>query len=1358
VTLSTDIDLLNDAIAKEDWQAAMNIYQGPFLEGINTSLAGEEIEEWIFKQREQQASKISNVMVKLAELEASQENYEAAAQQALNAYYLKYAPEPNDETLQRLYLVLTAAKHPLEAEIKQQLSQTPDFQALSREEAKKTLKQQRHFIKATNPYKGLAYFEENDSKYFFGREEEIASITKKLMQPPHLVTLTGSSGSGKSSLVNAGIKAQLKQNVNCHMLSFRPNQNAFLMLAINLLSILEPQLSTQESYSESQALALTLKENKANSKLILDKALEKTAKQKLIIIIDQLEELFSSPNKKDISLFLNTLMNTSSQNIAILMVLRADFLNEALSYIQDIHLLQSSHYLLGPISKENLKTVITQPAKLQNVKLEAGLADRILSDLEEQTNNLPLLQFSMTQLWDEQENGILKHKAYDHLGGVAKSIAQHAERIWSTLNQKEQQDAQHIFMRLVTSTPNQADTKKLALKEELKEYWPVVSKLASYPARLLVITINSQKQETIEMIHEALIMHWQRLQLWLQEDRAARLWKEHFNQDYRLWQEQQSDTTLLQNYRLEQAQRMRASHQKLLNTQEINYINKSQEKHEQQQHEKEQLQQQQIDTLKRLAQNEKAQRQADQARLNAQRTAVRLLSLAGILSIILISFLINTRNQAIQAQQLAEQQKQISINTLAEMISSKVNTNENKPEKNLLLAIEAYQAATQPQTINRAKGTLLQLINQTGGQRLSHNDRVLAVDFHPTEQQFITTTNDSMIHLWHLEDLQSTPIKAQKSINAEQGVIFSAKFSPNGKWLATAGENNSIKLWLTSQLNTENPQASITLNNHTDAVFSLAFNQDGSQLAAGSFDKSFSIYQENNNTWQQIHHSQPLDQRIRSLSFSPTQAWLIVGSGRQNQGQLYLYNSQSLNQAPQILSTNAIRASQFSPDGTWLATSNENNELKLWNTQNMLKENYQPLLLNGHSDFSTGLAFSNDGQWLASSARDQSARLWFLEDANKEKPIRSLKLIGHEDWLAEGISFSPDNKWLLTSSIDKSARLWNLTYPGIDLTTYPIQGAPIRTMALSEDEENLALGNLEGEVSILKLSNLTQPPTVITKHSSWVESITYNENTLISTSNYLEASDTLKITNTETKTPLPIPQLPAETYFDTQLNPQDSSLIVSSQSGNLQKISLENPQAVQLISQEAAPITALALSPDGKQLATAGFDTHVTLWNTQNYLQAPILLQGHNAAVRSLTYHPNGQYLATGDVEGKVLIWSLDDLTQEPQSYTLDVINIWSLSYYGQDLVISSENQTIHVIQEGQILELNGHTAGVYQAVTSKNEQWLITASEDATLKFWLQPKNLIELACQKAGRNLSPEEWRDVFIDTPYKKTCPEY
>ena len=215
-------------------------------------------------------------------------------------------------------------------------------------------------------------------------------------------------------------------------------------------------------------------------------------------------------------------------------------MGQALAHRPFADALQEGSLLLGPMNRAELQAAVEKPAELQGAAFETGLIPRILDDVGEEPGNLPLLEFALSLLWERLDQGWLTHDAYDEIGRVDGALARYAEEVYEALTPEHQQTAQRIFIQLVQPGEGTEDTRRVARRSELGEgNWPLVQHLAD--KRLVVTGRDAAGQETVEVVHEALIRSWERLRDWIEDDRAFRLWQESLRAAMRQWQASDQD-------------------------------------------------------------------------------------------------------------------------------------------------------------------------------------------------------------------------------------------------------------------------------------------------------------------------------------------------------------------------------------------------------------------------------------------------------------------------------------------------------------------------------------------------------------------------------------------------------------------------------------------------------------------------------------------------------------------------------------------------------------------------------------------------------------------------------------------------
>jgi len=199
---------------------------------------------------------------------------------------------------------------------------------------------------------------------------------------------------------------------------------------------------------------------------------------------------------------------------------------------------------LVPMTRQELGQAIEKPAEMQGVTFETGLVERILDSVGDEPGNLPLLAFTLTVLWERQATGHLTHAGYEAIGQVTGNLAAYADETYVGLSPMEQAQAQQIFMRLVRPGQQTADTRRRVRRAEFDEdHWALVQRLAA--ARLVVTDLDRTGQETVEMVHDALISGWERLQAWLNEDRGFHIWHEWLRASLGQWEASHRDEDAL---------------------------------------------------------------------------------------------------------------------------------------------------------------------------------------------------------------------------------------------------------------------------------------------------------------------------------------------------------------------------------------------------------------------------------------------------------------------------------------------------------------------------------------------------------------------------------------------------------------------------------------------------------------------------------------------------------------------------------------------------------------------------------------------------------------------------------------------
>jgi hypothetical protein len=346
------------------------------------------------------------------------------------------------------------------------------------------------------PYRGLRSFREEDAAFFCGREAFSDRLLEAVLQSPFVAVL-GSSGSGKSSVVHAGLLPRLRRQrppaASWDAISFTPGERPYHRLTAALLPLLEPDMTEVQRLREAADLGDALAGGNVRLEDAMRRALEKSGGTgRLLVVADQFEELFTLAEEAARKPFVQSLLRmTEKVPVTLVLTLRADFYDRALMLDRALSdRLERSLVNLGPMLREELSRAIRGPAERVGLELEPGLVDRILDDVGEEPGKLPLLEFALTELWARRSGRRLTNAAYTETGGVTRAIAQRAEAELERLPEEQRQAARRVFTSLVRVARAEEGSRDTRRRARLADFdaiaLQVVDRLAGPETRLLV--------------------------------------------------------------------------------------------------------------------------------------------------------------------------------------------------------------------------------------------------------------------------------------------------------------------------------------------------------------------------------------------------------------------------------------------------------------------------------------------------------------------------------------------------------------------------------------------------------------------------------------------------------------------------------------------------------------------------------------------------------------------------------------------------------------------------------------------------------------------------------------------------------
>lgn len=404
-----------------------------------------------------------------------------------------------------------------------------------------------------NPYRDLLAFREQDRHFFFGRKTATEQLIGKV-DHHRFVTVLGSSGSGKSSLVQAGLIPALRERGDWEVGILRPGAEPLRSLAGCLLTLLQGEPAANDELDRLELIgklaadwATSTAEGNVSLYHIVNRIIEKQKGVKhLLLLVDQWEELYTDKALQAAAVcFTDTLLDTVQRSpLKVVATLRADFTGYALGHpgLRD-NLQQAANCMLGPMRPGELEQVIEGPADEAGVGFEPGLVERILDDMNDEPGSLPLLEFCLTRLYEARQDGLMRQTDYETIGKVQGAIVRHADAVIDAIEAQQPgrgELARDIFLQLVHLGEGSEDTRRRMFIDDLgvgKAVRPLLKQLAD--ARLIVTGHDAGSgKDTAEVAHEALIRRWPKLRDWLEQDRAdlrllreieraAKAWSEH---------------------------------------------------------------------------------------------------------------------------------------------------------------------------------------------------------------------------------------------------------------------------------------------------------------------------------------------------------------------------------------------------------------------------------------------------------------------------------------------------------------------------------------------------------------------------------------------------------------------------------------------------------------------------------------------------------------------------------------------------------------------------------------------------------------------------------------------------------------
>ncbi len=1192
----------------------------------------------------------------------------------------------------------------------------------------------------TCPYRGLSAFQEPDAPFYFGRETFITSLEHAVREKKLVAVIVGSSGSGKSSALFAGLLPRLRKAGGYQFAIFHPGSQPFYALAGALLPLLESGLSETDRLTETRKLAERLLKGEVSLAQVAERILEKAPDtRQILLVVDQFEELYTlCPDDRLQKAFVDELLATVAAAKAqrealsvILLTMRADFMGQALAHRAFADALQEASLLMGPMTRQELHMAIEKPADMQGAAFEPGLVERILDDVGEKPGNLPLLEFTLTQLWEQQTDGWLTHTNYDAMGSVEGALATYADQVYGELQANEQELARRALVQLVQPGEGTEDTRRIATRQELgDESWSLIQRLAD--RRLVVTGRDNAGHETAEVVHEALIQKWGRFQEWMDTDRAFRAWQERLRGSLRQWQESNRDKgALLSGAVLALGLEWAEARSVEMNIQEKDFLETSLLEQQAQQEAETARQRRELEAAQSLAEAERQRAEAEQRRAEEQtRAAGRLrrravyLALALSASIILLLTAVWLGQLANRNAQTAQAQTRLASSR--ELAAAAVSSLQIDPERSVLLALQALSTADTLEARNSLRRALPELhilrtipahLQSPGvayspdGKRLASigiegmaiiwdvasGQALLELPADPVEFGFgiafspdgkrVAVPWNSRLVVWDAESGQRVQTFPG---NLSGGTVNRVSFSPDSTRVAVANQDGRPRVW-----DLDSGTQVLALSGHEQLCDAIAFSPDGSHLATGDQGGVIKIWDAEGGQELLSFGSGGV---IHNLAYSPDGARLAAAN---EDGSLLVWDPTTGQETLSLPRMSGLYSVAFMPDGKRVITAHQDGTTKIWDAVS----GQLLLTLAGHVSTVVDVASSPDGEQIATAGYDGTIRQW---DPSPGREM--LTLAAHTDQAYE-VRYSPDGAQVATVGMDGYARIWEASAGQLVLELAP--GSPLTSLAYSPDGKLLAAGGVDGMVYAWDL----EPGQLILQvagHQGMVPGVAFSPDGTRLVSGSWDA--TAKVW--EVSTGREIASFAGHTLgfgMGIAFSPDGKTVYSGGADSYGRQWETDTGRQVAEYYADGREIYGLAVSPDGRLLALGLHDGEINVWDTIQKIKI-LTLSGHAGINSRLAFSHDGTRLASANFDGLAKVWD---------------------------------------VQSGQeLFSLYGNPSNVFGVAISPDGSRLATAGGDGTLRYYtLDTAELAALARTRVTRDLTTEECQRYL----HMEQCPD-
>ena len=1230
------------------------------------------------------------------------------------------------------------------------------------------------------PYCGLHSFEPEDAAIFFGREDEIQQGLQILNSQRRLgntrsLLILGPSGSGKSSLVKAGILPRMQRNEEDWIVLnvMRPHGDPLGGLEDTLRKAFqhfdpggEPEIRLNDAPGLCKTLGQLIKQSKRMGARVL-------------LIIDQVEELLSERESEadtEHESFFDLVLGALAIDdcpLHTVWTLRSDFLPEFQRQLQTRELTSDKMHL-ELMDRRDLVQAIKRPAELVGVHLESGLAQKMIDDTHD-GHALPLLSFTLSALYQAgHRDGLLEIVEYEQIGGVAGALRGFAEEIFTSIDEDQQKGLAEIFLSMTRLEQNGRLSRRPIKRASIP---PSLIKVVDlFVDKHLLEAGGDDSGGTVEVAHEELFKAWDRLQNWLDEDRDYLLWNRRMDYAVQEWlQSDKSAKSLMLGETLSEAERHLQKHPgDALDKQQEEFLEAS-----------------------RLAQG-----QLDKARRRNR------LFING-LGVLLLGVVVIAGIQMARTNQKTKQLFAADVTALAD-------AQENPLLKGLL--ISSLAGYTPPShaiqvAINVAQKTVpLDIMAE-------HTDNVTSIACSPDKKRVVSASSDASARVWTF-DQAGKPITLEHQEKRLDGAIFSlnsrhvlswasngnvylrladgegnsrlvarhekglvsAQFNPeDDRYLMTASSDGTVNIWnvsaaaseggggnclpITGEPGTDQVEGVCKIHQLTEpgkAIKSASYSPDGRYIVAVTKGERVRLWGAEDFTEYTVppFHAGEVMDAIFSPGDTDHMSTYLVTTAKDHKAVLWKLNSLESGQSltdPTVFAghSNWVTSAQFSPDSKRLVTFSDDKNAIYWNVENNLNR----VILSGHEERLTSSEFSSDNRYLATASNDDTVLVWDVAslemaltghlqtltagspDETTEAAEPMMVLAGHSDNIT-ATTFCADNRYLVTASNDDTVQLWDLLKP-VEPQVLVSRDTPAADVDVNWDNSLYAVAfecprpGDDPQLNKCDRALLLDTDGTVIKELGYAKSVDFIPREKAKDGDYVLTVSKKDLANKQWSLVQEWPvsdgkpgskaELAKGSFKSAVYGPQGNRFITANLQGFAEIRSIDG-EKLGCCDLHGRGTLYAEFSHDGKRVVTAmGRDKSARVGKVPNpespSEQLPDSRGKHRLFVEMAVFSPDDQFIATASADKTIRISKVDGSDNERVfiGHTARVNSV-AFSPDGKRLVSASEDGEARIWntdRTGEAIRLNADGSPVLDAVFSPDGSRVITASKDGTVRVW---------------------------------------